>query len=247
MKRIILSLSIVLAAVMNMHAEQNFYLPDFTIDGLDYEIQQVVGNIGVVRVNDINEPYVTGTVTIPRTVTYDGTTYYVQAVDGYWPLENGITKLIVPIGIDSILNTAFFYCSALQEVDIKYVKYIGDCAFCGTSIKQLDLSGAMLNNMAQSAFAQNKQMTKLTISAPQLKELPDFVFSNCEKLSDISLGIYITKIGRQAFAHNKAIKTITLPASLKSMGDEVFYDDTNLKEIKCLATTPPTCTTKTFD
>ena len=248
MKRIILSLSIALAAVMNMQAEKKDFPVDFSIDGFDYQIvKDHGGNVVSVWVADDEEPFKTGTVTIPTSFSQDGKLCVVTAINHYWPLENGITKLIVPIGIDSILNTAFFYCSALQEVDIKYVKYIGDCAFCGTSIKQLDLSGAMLNNMAQSAFAQNKQMTKLTISAPQLKELPDFVFSNCEKLSDISLGIYITKIGRQAFAHNKAIKTITLPASLKSMGDEVFYDDNNLKEIKCLATTPPTCTTKTFD
>ena len=248
MKRIILSMSIVLATAMSMHAEQKvFYLPDFTIDGLDYEIQQVAGSIGTVRVNDINEPYVTGSVTIPRTVTYDGTTYYVQAVDGFWPEEGGLTKLIIPSGVDSVLKTAFSSVSTLQEVDLTNVAYIGASAFSGCAIKELTLNGAKLKKMENTAFGRNKSMTKLTIASMQLKELPDFAFAGCEKLATISLGTYITKIGKQVFALNPALTTITLPSSLTSLGDEVFYNDENLKEIKVLAMIPPTCTAKTFD
>lgn len=248
MKRIILSLSIALAGVLNMQAEKKDFPVDFSIDGFDYQIvKDHGGNLLSVWVADDEEPYKTGTVTIPTSFLHNGKNCVVTAINYYWPTENGITKLIVPIGLDSILNSAFFYCSALQEVDIQYVKYIGDYAFYGTSIKQLDLSGAYLKQLGQGAFDQNKQMTKLTISAPQLKELPDFAFAMCEKLSDISLGLYITKLGRQAFAINPALTTITLPASIISLGDEVFYNDENLKEIKVLAMTPPTCTTKTFD
>ena len=248
MKRFILSMSMVLAVAMSMQAEQKaFYLPDFTIDGLDYEIQQVVGNIGFVRVNDINEPYVTGTVTIPRTVTYDGTTYYVQAVDGFWPEEGGLTKLVIPSGVDSVLATAFTSVSTLQTVDLTNVAYIGASAFSDCAIKELTLNGVKLKKMENTAFGRNKSMTKLTIASIQLTELPDFAFAGCEKLADISLGIYLTKIGKQAFSLNPSLTTITLPASLQSLGDEVFYNDENLKEIKVLAMIPPTCTTKTFD
>ena len=89
-------------------------------------------------------------------------------------------------------------------------------------------------------------MTKLTIAAQQLTVIPDYAFVGCEKLENISLGLYVTTLGKQAFSLNPALKTITLPASLISMGDEVFYNDENLKEIKVLAMTPPTATSKTF-
>ena len=57
---------------------------------------------------------------------------------------------------------------------------------------------------------------------------------------------HVRTIGRFMLIPSKA-GTITLPASLQSLGDEVFYNDENLKEIKVLAMIPPTCTTKTFD
>jgi len=247
MKRIILSLSIVLAAVMNMQGSDRNPFVAFSINNIDYHIQQSYGSYGTVWASDTNEPYVTGTASIPGSVSYNGVLYIVTGLTYYWPLENGLTKLDIAIGVDSIDDIAFSQSSSLQEVNMPYIKWIGKSAFSFCSIKELNLSSVYLQYIGDCAFMWNKQMTKVTITAPQLKELPDFVFASCEKLATITINTNITKIGRQAFAFNKAIKTITLPSSLKSMGDEVFYDDTNLKEVKCLATTPPTCTTKTFD
>ena len=247
MKRIILSLSIVLAAVMNMQGSDRNPFVAFSINNIDYHIQTSYGNYGTVWASDTKEPYVTGTASIPGNVSYNGVTYIVTGLTYYWPMENGLTKLDIAIGVDSIDDTAFMQSSSLQEVNIPYIAWIGKSAFSSCSIKELNLSSMYLKYIGDGAFSMNKQMTKVTITAQQLKELPDFVFSYCEKLATITINTNITKIGEQAFSFNKAIKTITLPASLKSMGDNVFYEDTNLKEIKCLATTPPTCTTKTFD
>ena len=247
MKRIILSLSIVLAAAMNMQGSDRNPFVAFSINNIDYHIQTSYGNYGTVWASDTKEPYVTGTASIPGSVSYNGVTYIVTGLTYYWPLENGLTKLDIAIGVDSIDDTAFMQSSSLQEVNIPYIAWIGKSAFAYCSIKELNLSSMYLKYIGDGAFSSNKQMTKVTITAQQLKELPDFIFCYCEKLATITINTNITKIGEQAFSFNKAIKTITLPASLKSMGDNVFYEDTNLKEIKCLATMPPTCTTKTFD
>lgn len=247
MKRIILSLSIVLAAVMNMQGSDRNPFVAFSINNIDYHIQTSYGNYGTVWASDSKEPYVTGTASIPGSVSYNGVTYIVTGLTYYWPLKNGLTKLDIAIGVDSIDDTAFMQSSSLQEVNIPYIAWIGKSAFAYCSIKELNLSSMYLKYIGDCAFSSNKQMTKVTITAQQLKELPDFVFSYCEKLATITIYTNITKIGEQAFSFNKAIKTITLPASLKSMGDNVFYEDTNLKEIKVLAMTPPTCTSKTFD
>ena len=247
MKKIFLSLSIVLAAVMNMQGSDRNPFVAFSFNNIDYHIQTSYGNYGTVWASDTKEPYVTGTASIPGSVSYDGVTYIVTGLTYYWPLENGLTKLDIAIGVDSIDDTAFMQSSSLQEVNIPYIAWIGKSAFAYCSIKELKLSSMYLKYIGDGAFSSNKQMTKVTITAQQLKELPDFVFCYCEKLATITINTNITKIGEQAFSFNKAIKTITLPSSLKSMGDEVFYDDTNLKEIKVLAMTPPTCTSKTFD
>lgn len=247
MKRIILSLSIVLAAAMNMQGSNRNPFVKFSIDNIDYHIQQSYGTYGTVWASDTKEPYATGTVSIPGNVSYDGVLYLVTGLTYYWPLENGLTKLDIAIGVDSIDDTAFMQSSSLQEVNIPYIAWIGKSAFAYCSIKELNLSSMYLKYIGDGAFSMNKQMTKVMITAQQLKELPDFIFSYCEKLATITINTNITKIGEQAFSFNKAIKKITLPASLKSMDKHVFYGDDNLKEIKVLATTPPTVTSETFD
>lgn len=240
-------MSIVLASVMNMQAEKKGFPIDFTLNGLDYQIQETIGSgIGIVWVSDSEEPYVTGIVTIPASVTYNNSTYYVKAVDEYWPMENGLTKLIIPSGVDSVCSLACSYVKTLQAVDLSYVVKVGKSAFDNCGIKELELSGIKLKEIGEMAFAYNKSMTILTVSSTQLKVIPDYAFVGCEKLENISLGLYVTTLGNQAFSLNPALKTITLPASLTSMGDEVFYNDENLKEIKVLAMTPPTATSKTF-
>lgn len=247
MRRIILSLSIVLATAMTMQAEMKDFPVDFSVDGLEYQIVANHGNnLYSVWVSDDLEPYKTGTVTIPTYFVHDGKTCVVTAINYYWPMENGLTKLVVPIGIDTIQKNAFMLTYTLQEIDIQYVKYIGASAFSMTGIKQLTLSGANLQYLGEACFGLNKQLTKVTITAPQLKELPKWAFDYCEKLATVNINTNITKIGEQAFSNNKTIQKITLPASLKSLGNNVFWGDENLKEIKCLATTPPTATSETF-
>ena len=61
MKRIILSLSIVLAAAMNMQGSNRNPFVKFSIDNIDYHIQQSYGTYGTVWASDTKEPYATGT------------------------------------------------------------------------------------------------------------------------------------------------------------------------------------------
>lgn len=242
----IFTLSVILAIVLNIHATDRPPLVAFSKDNIDYHIQEVNGPYGIVWASDSKEPYVTGTASIPASVSYDGVMYIVTAATYYWPLKDGLTRLDMAIGIDTIDNTAFMQTSSLQEVNIPYVKWIGNSAFFGCSIRELNLSSPYLNYIGETAFGWNKQMTKVTISAPQLTEIPGFAFSYCENLATITINSNITKIGEQAFSFNKAIQSITLPASLKSMGKDVFYGNENLTEIKVLAMTPPEVTSETF-
>ena len=218
-----------------------------SIDGIDYHLQQDFGSYATVWASDTDEPHVSGAVTIPSSFTHEGVYYIVQGVTYYWEMENSITKLVLPIGVDTIDNSSFFFTKTLKEVDIPYVKYIGNHAFSYCSIEKLTLSSPYLKYLGEGAFSSNKAMTKLTITAPNLKELPDFAFAVCEKLADITLSPYLNKLGRQVFALNPALKTITLPSGINQLGDELFYDDTNLREIKVLAANPPKATAKTFD
>lgn len=236
----------VMASVGTVHAENMEFPVSFSIDGLDFQIQDPIQGVPVVWVSDDEEPYATGTVTIPLYVTNKGVTYIVTKIAKWWPNEGGLTKLVVPMGLDSIDKLALCDTRSLQEVDLKGVKYIGNYAFSGSGLKTLELNG-MLKSLGSGVFSLNKELTSVTITSPTLTELPDFTFTYCTKLTDITLSPYITTLGRQVFALNPALETITLPQSLQSMGIEMFYDCTNLREIKVLAYAPPAATAQTFE
>ncbi len=93
---------------------------DFEVDGIYYNIN---GNEATVtyRGNDPEEPYgaYSGDVTIPDTVTYNGTTYSVISIgESAFHVCNGLTSITIPNSVTSIGNWAFIACSSLTSIEI---------------------------------------------------------------------------------------------------------------------------------
>lgn len=93
---------------------------DFTVDGIYYKIVD-------------NEAYVTyqsyssgmhlsdyhGDVVIPASVTYQGTTYPVTAIDYYaFNYCQGLTSITIPESITTIKDCAFYLCTSLTCVNL---------------------------------------------------------------------------------------------------------------------------------
>ena len=72
-------------------------------------------------------------------------------------------------------------------------------------------------------------------------EIGDKAFFNCPKITSVQLSENIEKIGDKAFAHDSLIVgTLVLPASLKYIGEKVFYNLLHLDTLSILSATPPT-------
>ena len=101
---------------------------DFEVNGIYYSI----------RADKTNEVYVSqgdnrysGSVTIPATVTYNGTTYSVTSI-GDWAFMDcsALTSITIPNSVTSIGYAAFYGCSGLTSITIpNSVTSIGDEAF----------------------------------------------------------------------------------------------------------------------
>ena len=124
-KTTILLLAILLPALATAH--------DFKVDGIYYnrinsnEVEVTYGLNGYFRYRYV------GTVTIPATVTCDGTTYSVTAIGGtaFWD-SSGLTSIVIPNSVTSIGSSAFSDCSGLTSIDIpNSVTEIGGGAFQG--------------------------------------------------------------------------------------------------------------------
>ena len=74
-----------------------------------------------------------GSVTIPKSVTYNGKTYSVTSIGSYAFFEcSGLTSVTIPNSVTSIGSYAFAFCNGLTSITIpNSVTTIGDYAFDG--------------------------------------------------------------------------------------------------------------------
>ena len=106
---------------------------DFEVDGIYYNINGTEATVTYKGESYSYYSEYTGDVTIPETVTHDGTTYSVTTI-GDWAFSgSSLTGITIPNSITSIGKCAFFI-SGLNSISIpNSVTFIGDSAFyeCG--------------------------------------------------------------------------------------------------------------------
>ena len=106
---------------------------------------------------------------------------------------------VVPDGIQSIGDAAFWGCSSLSSIALpEGLTSIGMCAFWGCS----NLSSILLPD----------GLTSIEIGA----------FCNCSNLSNITLPEGLTSIGDYAFVACSSLSRITLPDSIETIGINPF-------------------------
>lgn len=122
-----------------------------------------------------------------------------------------------------------------------------------------DLDG--INRIGAGAFERHAYLSKITLPntitsiegyAFEASSITDIVipdkctvlkacaFNICSSLKSIDLGNGVQTIGDQCFGYSK-LRTITFPASLKTLGNNMFYQNQNYTEsLTFKGTTPPT-------
>ena len=125
MKKLMMILCTILCA--NILAAQTF-----TSGGLKYKVIYGSHSVQVTQQNSFD---ISGSVVIPSTVTYNGTTYSVTSIGGSaFSGCSGLTSVTIPNSVTSIGYWAFYGCSGLTSVTIpNSVTSIGEYAFSGCS------------------------------------------------------------------------------------------------------------------
>ena len=115
--------------------------------------------------------------------------------------DEEIHDLVIPNGVNTITDHAFYYFSGLTSVKIpSSVTSIGyECfAYC-LGIKTVEIG----DNTSQEAST----------------VLGGRIFYMCNNIESVVLGNNIVEIGRDAFDGCKAIRSIVIPNSVKTMGE----------------------------
>ena len=155
--------------------------------------------------------------------------------------------IVIPDGVTSIADKAFYYCDELNVVTIpESVTSIGTSAFAGcirlvdinlpegmTSIEAgtfdscASLSGIKLpesiTTIEEYAFSGCINFSKIKLP-DGLKTIGDNAYASCINLTKLEIPNSVTSIGDSAFRSCRKLEEIIIPKNVKSIGEDAFYD-----------------------
>ena len=177
---------------------------DFESAGIYYNI---TGNNTVeVTRSDYNNTY-SGSVSIPETVTNNGTEYSVTKIGSYAFYYSAVTSVSMQGCITSIGSEAFDGCQNLETVALP----------------------ESLTTLGNDAFRSCSSLKTIKIPSG-VTAIPDFCFGNCSSLESVTIPEGVTTIGSGAFLSCK-LNALALPESLETIGSDAFRNNSSLKSV----------------
>lgn len=249
MKRLILSLAILATIFPSCSKLNDGDSFTATSGGVQFRYEVIVSRMNFVRVSPaVNPSSLTGKVTIPSKVDYDGTTYAVtQVASRAFEGAALITAITLPSGLSVIEDHAFSGCSSLTEINTPQpLSVIGEYAFEGCANLESFNFEASLSEIGRGAFKGCASLTSLNLTS-SFTSIADETFFGCASLKSIELPATIMQIGADAFGECRDLQDIVLDRSVQSIGAEAFAGNSNVKSITCMTPTPPSCGESAFD
>lgn len=148
---------------------------------------------------------------------------------GYGMLGDSLKSISYPEGIEEISSTSRFGGTPIAKVSLpKSLKSIGAVAFANSYSKKLSIP-ASVENIGFGAFM-GSNFRSMTIPGSAAK-LGDFLFAS-SALSSITLKEGVSEITKGMFLGCKYLSKISIPETVKSIGDYAFQDCSKLSEVR---------------
>lgn len=177
-------------------------------------------------------------INIPQTVEANGTLYNITKLkDNLFKENRTITKVTLPEGLEEIGENAFYYTTALENINIpNSLKIIKSQAFINSGIQSLSF-GENLTMIGNNAFENclNLVTVEFNVNAP-ITDIQENTFKNCGSLETISLPTAVVQIKDHAFYQCNNLQEIVLPENLQQIGTEAFNGCTALSTIQINST-----------
>lgn len=153
-----------------------------------------------------------------------------------------LTNVSLPEGLEYIGNSAFQGCSALSAITLPTtITGMGESIFNEAGIKSIEMPSGLTEIKKAMFFV--TPLTAITLPT-SLVSIGNNAFRSTQ-LTSITLPEGLTTLGGNTFYASK-LTSITLPSTITTLGGTEFYN-CPLTSITCLATSPPTITSNTFN
>lgn len=158
----------------------DFKVGNFCYNLNDDGVSVTLTKDGIQAAGSIGYPSLSGAITIPASVAYNGRTYSVTKIDSdAFFLNTTLTSVSIPNSVISIGHTAFDGCTGLSNISLSNsLQSIGMCAFLNCR----GLTNIVIPNsvavIADQAFACCTGLTTVTIPS-SVMEIGGVVFSGC--------------------------------------------------------------------
>lgn len=158
----------------------------------------------------------------------------------------GCRNTIIPIGVTSIGDYAFYGCSSLTSIDIpNSVTTIGNYAFRFCSgLTSITIPNSLIS-IGNWAFAGCCGLDYISIPN-SVTNIGGSAFSDCSGLTSISLPNSVTGIEGWTFSGCSGLTSITIPNSVSSIGDYAFSGCNKLTEATVENPNPVAIKSSTF-
>ncbi|MBQ8270711.1 MAG: leucine-rich repeat protein [Bacteroidaceae bacterium] len=228
---------------------------DFEADGIFYNITDATAK--TVEVTDCPSGYeYSNAVSIPSTVTHNGTTYSVTSIGNFaFAYCTAVTSVTIPGSVTTIRGYAFQDCTALTNITIPgSVTTIESSVFYNcNALKEMRIADSEnslsinSNNFFQTLpietlylgrnlthyyyyYNSNNTNLKSVTIGDKVTNINNYLFTYCDSLKTITIGNSVESIGEKAFQYCD-LREIHLPASVTSIGDYAFTWNRNLQKI----------------
>lgn len=200
----------------------------------------------------------TGTLLIPASVIYNGTTYTVTEIGerafygctglSGLTLPNTLIRiksyafygctgfsgdLTLPSSITNIGEFSFFNCTGFNgNLNVLCNAVINQCAFCNVGFRGSLVFSDSITYIGNYAFANGKFSGTLNLPSA-LEEINDYVFYGCNRLSSVNFPNNLVYIGNHAFENCDGLTgTLNIPDAVTTIGWRAFYDCDQIQTIK---------------
>lgn len=187
---------------------------------------------GVSRGDDANDiaQYYSGTINIPKTVTYNGSIYDVEDIGSYaFYCQNKLQSIYIPSSVKTISMMAAKQSTSLQLVTVEdnsQLVNIGSEAFekC-TGLLRFTFNGTTLKmkSIDPSAFSECTALQRVRWEGEStLKMIDDYAFYRCSSLNHMEMPNSVVRIGKHTFRYNTSLTDVKLAKRLSIIDEYAF-------------------------